>query len=113
MCVCVCVCVNRRRLPSSGYLSAELSELAAMQPGGPGGPGAGGASGHGGPGGPGGAGGGANPLAGAPVGRVVAERRWRLGVHARGHPSTLMAELLRVLQVCVCVCVPVSHVAQQ
>ena len=30
--------------------------------------------------------------------RVLAERRWRLGLHARGHPSALMAELYRVLQ---------------
>jgi hypothetical protein len=34
----------------------------------------------------------------APQQRLVAERRWRLGVHARGHPSALMAELYRVLQ---------------
>lgn len=44
-------------------------------------------------------GGGMSALAGAPAGRVVAERKWRLGVHARGHPSSLMAELLRALQV--------------
>lgn len=31
--------------------------------------------------------------------RLVAERKWRLGIHARGHPSSLMAELYRVLQV--------------
>jgi 5'-AMP-activated protein kinase catalytic alpha subunit len=36
---------------------------------------------------------------GAPAARVAAERRWRLGVAARGHPSALMAELYRVLQV--------------
>jgi hypothetical protein len=37
---------------------------------------------------------------GAPAGRVsAAERRWRLGVAARGHPSALMAELFRSLQV--------------
>eukprot|EP00798_Chlamydomonas_sp_ICE-L_P023425 gene23425-30706_t len=29
--------------------------------------------------------------------RVVAERKWRLGTHSCGHPSTLMAELYRVL----------------
>jgi hypothetical protein len=29
----------------------------------------------------------------------MAERKWRLGVHARGHPSLLMNELLRVMQV--------------
>ncbi|KAJ9505516.1 hypothetical protein QJQ45_021086, partial [Haematococcus lacustris] len=82
---------NRRRLPSSGYLSAELSEVpgttsAAPLPSSQGGYGAG--AGHG-------AGGAAG---GAPSQRVLAERRWRLGVHARGHPSALMAELLRVLQ---------------
>ena len=31
--------------------------------------------------------------------RLVAERKWRLGMHARGHPSAIMAELFRVLQV--------------
>ncbi|KXZ45443.1 hypothetical protein GPECTOR_54g184 [Gonium pectorale] len=35
---------------------------------------------------------------GTPQQRLVAERRWRLGIHARGHPSALMAELFRVLQ---------------
>eukprot|EP00955_Chlamydomonas_euryale_P115815 366380-Chlamydomonas_euryale.AAC.4 len=35
----------------------------------------------------------------APQQRLMAERRWRLGVHARGHPSALMAELYRLLQV--------------
>mmetsp|Transcript_17046 Transcript_17046/g.51163 ORF Transcript_17046/g.51163 Transcript_17046/m.51163 type:complete len:249 (-) Transcript_17046:1726-2472(-) len=34
----------------------------------------------------------------APQQRLMAERRWRLGVHARGHPSALMAELYRLLQ---------------
>ncbi len=34
-----------------------------------------------------------------PQSRVLAERRWRLGLHSRGHPSALMAELYRVLQV--------------
>eukprot|EP00798_Chlamydomonas_sp_ICE-L_P002733 gene2733-12605_t len=29
---------------------------------------------------------------------VVSERKWQLGMPARGHPSTLMAELLRVLK---------------
>lgn len=32
--------------------------------------------------------------------RLVAERRWRLGAHARGHPSRLMAELYRALAAC-------------
>mmetsp|Transcript_16451 Transcript_16451/g.41028 ORF Transcript_16451/g.41028 Transcript_16451/m.41028 type:complete len:464 (-) Transcript_16451:952-2343(-) len=88
------MCDNRRRLPSGGYLSAELSE-AAQAPG----LGAFGATPQGVPGA-----GQAAPstsssgaTGGAPSGRVVAERKWRLGVHARGHPSALMAELLRVL----------------
>jgi hypothetical protein len=34
-----------------------------------------------------------------PAQRLVAERRWRLGVHSRGHPSAVVAELLRALQV--------------
>lgn len=112
---------NRRRMPSSGYLSAELSEAAAaaahqaamaghqQQPQqqqlgyiGQGG------SGH--PSYPGGSkaqhGGLGHHHSGAmseghglPQQRLVAERKWRLGWHARGHPSALMAELYRVLQV--------------
>ena len=38
-----------------------------------------------------------------PQQRLVAERRWRLGVQSRGHPSAIIAELLRALrtsQVC-------------
>lgn len=68
---------NRRRLPSSGYLSGEISETSsiAMQA----------------------AGIAAQPQA-APQQRLVAERKWRLGVHARGHPSALMAELYRAFQ---------------
>lgn len=34
-----------------------------------------------------------------PQQRLLAERKWRLGLHVRGHPSALMAELYRVLQV--------------
>lgn len=41
----------------------------------------------------------ATPPASVPQQRLLAERRWRLGMHARGHPSALMAELYRVLQV--------------
>lgn len=78
------MCDNRRRLPSSGYLNAELSELAGTQLGPPGVVNVSVAT--------------SSSSAGAPAGRVVAERKWRLGVHARGHPSSLMAELLRVLQ---------------
>jgi hypothetical protein len=33
----------------------------------------------------------------APQQRVVAERRWRLGVHSRGHPHRIIDELLRAL----------------
>lgn len=70
---------NRRRLPSSGYLRSEMSEAqnAALT---------------------------AVPLQQAvpsggsiPQQRLVAERRWWLGTHGRGHPSSLMAELYRVL----------------
>ncbi|GFR41578.1 hypothetical protein Agub_g2299 [Astrephomene gubernaculifera] len=105
---------NRRKMPSSGYLSADMAEGAtgaAMVAAGMhlpqahtfgGGVGVGGGSSavHGGGGGlssaasaTSAAGGG-----GTPQQRLVAERRWRLGVHARGHPSALMAELYRVLQ---------------
>lgn len=69
---------NRRRMPSSGYLSGEISEtsqLTALQPTGQ-----------------------AQPPQSAPQQRLVAERKWRLGVHARGHPSALMAELYRSFQ---------------
>lgn len=31
--------------------------------------------------------------ASAPAGRVVVERRWRLGLPCRGHPSAIMQEL--------------------
>jgi hypothetical protein len=48
-------------------------------------PAASGGSAHGG-------GGGANSGA-----RLVAERRWRLGVHSRGHPHRIMEDLLRGL----------------
>ncbi len=33
----------------------------------------------------------------APAQRVVAERRWRLGVHSRGHPHRIIEDLLRAL----------------
>jgi len=106
---------NRRRLPSSGYLTAEMTEAAAAAAAaqaaaqaaaaaaaaggaragvaGGGGGAAGGDNGAGGAASPGGGGGGG----GTGPGAHVPERRWRLGVHARGHPSALMAELLRVL----------------
>lgn len=29
--------------------------------------------------------------------RLVAERRWRLGVHSRGHPHRIIEDLLRAL----------------
>ncbi|BDA43258.1 Serine/threonine protein kinase OSK3 [Coccomyxa sp. Obi] len=69
---------NRRRMPSSAYLRAALTEAhhqpqgypsAGMMSGGSGGPGQ----------------------------RVVAERRWRLGVHSRGHPHRIIEDLLRAL----------------
>lgn len=33
-----------------------------------------------------------------PQQRLVAERRWRLGMQSRGHPSAIIAELLRALR---------------
>jgi 5'-AMP-activated protein kinase catalytic alpha subunit len=98
---------NRRRTPSSGYLSGEMQEGAAAAAAGAGfgggsftqqqqqqqqagGGAAGGHRAH--PSAPSGGG-------GLPQQRLVAERKWRLGVAARGHPSALMAELYRVLQV--------------
>ncbi|MEW5301429.1 MAG: hypothetical protein WDW36_004289 [Sanguina aurantia] len=72
------LCDNRRKNASNGYLSAELSE-------------------------------GMQPQLGLPLGglgishhsqvqqRLITDRKWRLGVHARGHPSALMLELYRVL----------------
>jgi len=33
----------------------------------------------------------------APVGRIVAERRWRLGAHTRAHPGAAVADLLQAL----------------
>eukprot|EP00884_Botryococcus_braunii_P009517 jgi/Botrbrau1/18567/Bobra.0367s0013.1 len=73
---------NRRRMPSSAYLRAELTEandvkmsypLGIMGPS-------------------------STP---APPGgketRVVAEKRWRLGVHSSNHPSGIMAEVCRTL----------------
>jgi hypothetical protein len=33
----------------------------------------------------------------APGQRLVAERRWRLGVHSRGHPHRIIEDLLRAL----------------
>ncbi|PNW84016.1 hypothetical protein CHLRE_04g211600v5 [Chlamydomonas reinhardtii] len=89
---------NRRKMPSSGYLSADMAEgstgaaMAAAgmsllpSPGATASASVAAAVGGGGGGG------------GTPQQRLVAERRWRLGVHARGHPSALMAELYRVLQ---------------
>ncbi|KAG2426687.1 hypothetical protein HXX76_012997 [Chlamydomonas incerta] len=84
---------NRRKMPSSGYLSADMAEGstgAAMAAAGmtllPSAGATASASVAAAAGG------------GTPQQRLVAERRWRLGVHARGHPSALMAELYRVLQ---------------
>ncbi|KAG2452015.1 hypothetical protein HYH02_003056 [Chlamydomonas schloesseri] len=88
---------NRRKMPSSGYLSADMAEGstgAAMAAAGMSlMPSAGAAASASVAAAAGGGGGG-----GTPQQRLVAERRWRLGVHARGHPSALMAELYRVMQ---------------
>jgi len=74
---------NRRRVASSGYLTQEMTEASTQcmnptgvmqQPN---------ASGS---------------QTSLPQQRVIAERRWRLGVHSRQHPSTIMAELYRSLQ---------------
>jgi 5'-AMP-activated protein kinase catalytic alpha subunit len=76
---------NRRRMPSSAYLKEEMTE--ATDPG----------------------------LAAFPSGvmatsrsntslqpapRLVVERRWRLGLCSRAHPSSIMQELYRTLQYC-------------
>jgi 5'-AMP-activated protein kinase catalytic alpha subunit len=90
---------NRRRTPSSGYLSGEMQEVGSSTPGGFGGGGGGQHGGHAHQGGGGHGGGGGSGGAGLPQQRLVAERRWRLGVAARGHPSALMGELYRALQV--------------
>jgi hypothetical protein len=60
----------------------------------------------------GGGSGGASDGHGLPQQRLVAERKWRLGWHARGHPSALMAELYRVLQVCCMVYIVVTFVTK-
>jgi len=74
------LCDNKRRLPSSGYLKSELSEGVPPQQLPPAGI--------------------RNTLqpSNVPQQRLLVERKWRLGMHGRGHPSTLMAELYRVLQ---------------
>ncbi|GAX83399.1 hypothetical protein CEUSTIGMA_g10824.t1 [Chlamydomonas eustigma] len=74
------LCDNKRRLPSSGYLRSELSEGLPPQQLPP--PGASAAL----------------QSSNVPQQRLLAERKWRLGIHGRGHPSTLIAELHRVLQ---------------
>jgi len=83
------MCDNRRRMPSSGYLRSELNEGPAPTQALPStsatpGPGMSHPS--------------SSNNSSMPQQRLVAERKWRLGVHARGHPSALMAELFRVLQ---------------
>ena len=83
---------NRRRVASSGYLRNELESSMASS----------GGAGSNLPPPPGGYGHalppGSLPAGGITNQRVHAERRWRLGLHSRGHPSALMAELYRVLQ---------------
>lgn len=95
---------NRRKLPSSGYLSAEMVEGAGASAGGGAGGNAAGrlpssamSSAAGGPAGAGGVSGASSSSGGLPQQRLVAERKWRLGSHVRGHPAALMAELYRCL----------------
>lgn len=100
---------NRHQAPNGGYLSGEMLE-GPSTPGIPmGGSHQGAAGGFSNPGAaPGGHAGGAlqhpsmrsggSSSGGLPQQRVLAERRWRLGVAARGNPSALMTELYRVLQ---------------
>ena len=38
-----------------------------------------------------------SPTQAPPGQRLVAERRWRLGVHSRGHPHRIIEDLLRAL----------------
>lgn len=80
---------NRRKLPSSGYLSAELNEPGSATAGAgnwrlPSQSGAAAAAA-------------ANSNAVLQQ-RLVAERKWRLGATIRGAPAAIMAELYRVLQ---------------
>mmetsp|Transcript_43989 Transcript_43989/g.113929 ORF Transcript_43989/g.113929 Transcript_43989/m.113929 type:complete len:517 (+) Transcript_43989:331-1881(+) len=69
---------NRRRIASSGYLTQEMTEATTSM---------------------------MNPSGvmqqqspSDAQQRVIAQRKWRLGVQSRQHPSTLMAELYRALQ---------------
>ena len=84
----------RRRLPSSSYLRGEMVE---------GGGAGGGLSGAAGPGGhshtaaAAAAAAAPSPVGGLPQQRIVAERRWRLGSAARGHPSSVVQALLASL----------------
>lgn len=77
---------ERRRLPSSAMLRSELGDAAAglqnMQASAAAAAAAASSSSAGGA---------------APVGRIVAERRWRLGAHTRAHPGAAVADLLQAL----------------
>jgi len=109
---------NRRGVHNSSYLREALNEGIHSHGSGPGGGGSGLA--HLGPGGvqhpaqqqqhhhplQGPMGGSSSSSSGAgapgshlPQQRLVAERKWRLGSHLKGHPSALMAELYRAMAV--------------
>ncbi|KAL3150535.1 Serine/threonine-protein kinase SIK1 [Trebouxia sp. C0010 RCD-2024] len=68
---------NRRRMPSSAYLRADMTEAGDVT-----------SSRH--PGGGEGIGG--------PAQRLVAERRWQLAMQSQAHPSSIMREVLACLQ---------------
>ncbi|CAL5229165.1 g12440 [Coccomyxa viridis] len=72
---------NRRRMDSSAYLRAELTEAHQAHTGYP----------------PGMMFPQQTAAPAAPGQRLVAERRWRLGVHSRGHPHRIIEDLLRAL----------------
>ncbi|KAL4448458.1 hypothetical protein ABPG75_005677 [Micractinium tetrahymenae] len=75
---------NRRRMPSSAYLKEEMTEATDVNLQYPSGMMATSRSN--------------TSLQPAP--RLVVERRWRLGLSSRAHPSSIMQELYRTLQYC-------------
>ncbi|PSC70383.1 SNF1-related kinase catalytic subunit alpha KIN10 [Micractinium conductrix] len=75
---------NRRRMPSSAYLKEEMTEATDVSLQYPSGMMATSRSN--------------TSLQPAP--RLVVERRWRLGLSSRAHPSSIMQELYRTLQYC-------------
>lgn len=75
---------NRRRMPSSAYLKEEMTEATDVNLQYPSGMMATSRS----------------NASLQPAPRLVVERRWRLGLSSRAHPSSIMQELYRTLQYC-------------